>query len=620
MRTGHRVIATLVTVMLSAPAGALASPKTGGVGLPEDAARTILGGDYGEQIGAALASPGDVSGDGKRDLLVGTALVHGTGPEDQPSGGAYLVRGPGVPLLGATGGTLPAALGYGIVAADGSAPLQGASAAALGDVNGDAVPDIALVGTDGAQARRVHVVYGRAGDQPRVALTAPAPVADGYVIEGPVSRVAAAGDVNADGVGDVLLALPDRALVLFGRAGRSTIAVDQIAPADGMTITGLAPAAVAAAGDVNGDGVADVVLGAPRVSEPGRAYVVYGSATPPATVAVADSMPILRGFAIREKTTQYQGSPFLGRVVAGIGDANHDGFGDVAISSLPLNRVFVVHGRAAAGTTELDPAGSPAAPMFVMSAGMGDNPRLGAALAGVGDIDGDGNHDLAIGTTSQTGNYGWVHVMRNTGAPSTTVPIPQGVDGDSTIPPELGFIITRDSGDEITRGLGETLAPVGPGLLAVGAQRGGGGLAGAVYLVPTSQKAPTLTYAARLFALKVQFAARRFAARRAGNGGTSLTVTTAARASVGMTLYRVGTTSRCTTAGALGLRRGLCLPQVRRVTAGRVAPAASGLRRVGFSGRAAGRALSPGKYLAAFQATAPGKRSPVRTLRFEITG
>jgi hypothetical protein len=202
--------------------------------------------------------------------------------------------------------------------------------------------------------------------------------------------VAGAGDVNGDAFADVLVAAPmtmtatGRVYLYLGRAiGLPTVATTVLTGPDGTLSdfgVGLAPA-----GDVNGDGYGDVVVGADRVGAfAGRVYLFLGGATGLATTPAAT----LVGNVGTEGN--------LGAAVAGT-DLNGDGFADLAVSSYNATtggRVRVFNGSAA-GLVTASPA--------VIAAPDGMRSAFGATLRGAGDVNGDGVVDLVVGGSQAAG-------------------------------------------------------------------------------------------------------------------------------------------------------------------------------------------------------------------------
>jgi hypothetical protein len=158
-----------------------------------------------------------------------------------------------------------------------------------------------------------------------------------------------------------------------------------------------APAALADAGDVNGDGLADAVigsfLGAPfGRTEAGIAYVVFGrGSTDPVDL---DAMPRGSGYRILGDVA----SGWVGAAVSSAGDFDADGTPDVALGAphgVPGGRLFLVRGRA--DGTDLDLAELTPADGYMLSGPEDLSQAFGGAVAAIGDVDGDGVSELAVG-------------------------------------------------------------------------------------------------------------------------------------------------------------------------------------------------------------------------------
>jgi hypothetical protein len=279
-------------------------------------------------------------------------------------------------------------------------PVSASVATAWGamlDADGDGYGDV-VVGDSDAFTATSHVYVHRGGPggpsaAPSTILSAPSPII-GYA-----ASIASAGDVDGDGYADLVVGSPgaDTAyLYLGGPAG--------FADPPAATLTGPAGsqlgASVSGAGDVDGDGYGDVVVGMPALSPPGVAVVggatVYrggpGGLSPSRASTLAP-----RG------TSNAQG---FGSFVATAGDVNADGLADVAvwggIETVDPQYVLVYLGSTLLYGT----------PGLLLQYDGASASWLGAAnlVACAGDVNGDGFADLAVAAPTAPGGFSYDHV------------------------------------------------------------------------------------------------------------------------------------------------------------------------------------------------------------------
>jgi hypothetical protein len=254
----------------------------------------------------------------------------------------------------------------------------GTSVSAAGDVDGDGFGDV-VVGAPGAST--VLVFYGNLSG-----LGARTPT----TITGPVSTfgasVAAAGDVDGDGYGEIIVGAPGAGRAYVYR-GTST-GIDTTAAWALVSAGGNFGYSVGSAGDVNADGFADVIVGDPNQ---GEARIYQGAA------AGLGAVPV----AARTLT----GSNDFGWAVAGAGDVNGDGYTDVIVGAPGAKRAYVYVGSAT-GTT--------ATAVTLRTAGGG---QFGGAVGSAGDLDGDGYDDVVVGT--EIDRRAWVFSGASTGLGTT---------------------------------------------------------------------------------------------------------------------------------------------------------------------------------------------------------
>lgn len=371
-------------------------------------------------FGHSVSTAGDVNGDGYSDVLIAAPLYDG--PEND-EGRAFLVLG---------SGTASFALDPWIGQCDQPVANFGHSAATAGDVNGDGYGDV-IVGAplfDSilADSGRAYVYLGSASGL----SSTPAWTAEGVEASAHLGwSVATAGDVNGDGYGEVIVGSPllgpgdeGGAFVYLGSAtGLATTPAWSEEPA----VPGSFGTSVSAAGDVNGDGYGDVVVGAPLHSDleasEGRAYVYLGSTF----------LPTIPSWT----------APGPNPVVAGAGDVNGDGYGDVVVRADGIATAYLGSSSGVATTPAWTATG---VDLFVNS------------VAAAGDVNGDGYGDVIIGNQS----YSPVPFMTigralvYLGSPAGLAPDPDWIVVGDQVVSQFGGVVGA-AGDVNGDGFGDVL-------------------------------------------------------------------------------------------------------------------------------------------------------------------
>jgi hypothetical protein len=298
----------------------------------------------------------------------------------------WRLRGAGA----AADGTRPSAVWWFRVGAR-SAPTDTSWGSEL-DVNGDGYADLAVGAPEADSGRgRVDVFYGGPSG---IASTPSATLRGAAPQDGFGSAVACAGDVNGDGYGDLIVGAPRAEVALQRYAGRATV---YLGGASGLSATAQATiegtatgdavgTSVAGASDVNGDGFADVVIGVPSLDGNGATRTNSG--------AVRIHLGSPTGVTAASHRTIEGNAAFeeFGQVVIGAGDVDGDGFGDIAVgvpAASGSRGIVSIFNGSAMGISEMARGN--------IDGMLGVGSRFGAALGGSGDVNGDGYADLVVG-------------------------------------------------------------------------------------------------------------------------------------------------------------------------------------------------------------------------------
>ncbi len=390
----------------------------------------IIQGDMPGDIAArSVAAAGDVNGDGFGDIVIGASRGDDGGYN---AGEAYLIFGKsGFSRTRIDLTNLSQSDGF-IVVGDAAYDRAGWSVSGLGDVNQDGIDDFIVSqpdnSRDGLRVGESIVIYGKIGaTRSNIDLTSLA-AADGFIISGDTfddqsgRSVSEAGDINGDGIDDILVGAPigdnggvdaGEAYVIFGKAGatRASINLTNLPANVGFVIQGDAAGekfgwSLSSAGDINGDGLGDIIAGAIYGDNggirAGEAYVIFGKVGSTRANIDLTTLSAADGFIIQGDTA----GDNAGYSVSGAGDVNGDGIDDLIIGAhlgdnggTDAGEAYVIFGKVGATRTNLDLTSLATGDGFTIQGdAIGDH--AGFNVSSAGDINGDGIGDLVIGAPS----------------------------------------------------------------------------------------------------------------------------------------------------------------------------------------------------------------------------
>ncbi|NQV24203.1 MAG: FG-GAP repeat protein [Rhodopirellula sp.] len=415
----------------------------------------------GNLFGSSVVVLGDLDGDGVPELAVG-ARSDDTGGTDR--GAVHILF---MNADGTVKSSTKIADGSGGLAADTLADDDrfGAGVAVAGDLNGDGVPDLAVTAQIGATGVIHFLLLNADGSVLSATINSDVPTS---------GSVAGIGDLNGDGVPDIAVGdtkdgtggfQSGAVHILFLNSDGTTLSTTKIASGvgGGPTLGGNKDyfgTSVAAVGDLDGDGITDLAVGARGTpigaEDDGSLYILLMNSDGTARESVQITNGTNGGPALAD------GDAF-GTSVAAVGDLDGDGLPDLVVGS---NDAAGVYNRGAAHVLLMNSDGT-ARSTSKLASGTNGGPSLmnadlfGASITSLGDLDGDGVTDLAVGAIGDDtgGSYrGAVHILYlaspDTTPPTVTVNIVDASlnDGDnaSSVTFEFSEAVSSFAADDVS--------------------------------------------------------------------------------------------------------------------------------------------------------------------------
>ena len=401
----------------------------------------INGIDEGDNLGRSVSGAGDINGDGIDDLIIGASTAD---PNGIPwAGETYIVFGKEEGFDASVDlSQLDGSNGFVLNGVD-EFDFSGRSVSGAGDINGDGIDDL-IIGASFADpngnsyAGETYIVFGKEGGFDASVNLSEINGSNGFVLNGIDAddwsgrSVSGAGDINGDGIDDLIIGAPfadpnsnrdaGETYIVFGQSGNfnASVNLSEINGSNGFVLNGinrddLSGRSVSGAGDINSDGIDDLIIGAMRAdpngnSLAGETYIVFGHRGGFEASLNLSQLNGSNGFVLNGINSVDRS----GFSVNGAGDINGDGIDDLIIGAPYADpngnsyagETYIVFGQSGDFDASVDLSQLNGSNGFVIK-GIDRDDRSGWSVSGAGDINGDGIDDLIIGApfADPNGNF-----------------------------------------------------------------------------------------------------------------------------------------------------------------------------------------------------------------------